>query len=1026
MGDLGTFTFLPWLRRGAASEITRTEGQQVTGPDAARVSVPVSVTLNGSLTRGVPLTLLGPGDVAGLDRDAIIRVFPTPNAFDVESNYFPLVELDQADLPWRYTPARAGTTERLTPWLCLAVLRDDELQSVEEPAQTGTLPALTVNDAAALPPWDQLWAWAHAAISGGADLDAAAIQAVVDAEPHRAVSRLLCARRLEPNTAYTAFLVPTFQRGRLAGLGLPVPDTLDALAPAWGAHGAVRLPIYHRWRFGTGAAGDFEFLVRQLVARRLPSTVGKRDMNVATPGAGLPAAFDRPLGLEGALSALSMERTGWTGQQSDAFRGALAGLLNLPAERLAGPDQDRAVVPPLYGRWHARADRLAPGGPPVWFNALNQDPRERVAAGAGTRVVQEQQRQLMAGAWQQVQGIREANERLRLTQLARELALRLYDRHLARHDADQLLEVSAPVLTRIMASPTTIRARLHASPMLPGMTEGQLRRIARPRGPVGRRQGRVAQARPWSAFSRVNSGALKRPAPLATPPQLLTPRAAPPLVPDAPTPAALERLGRWPRVWRIAAAAAVALAAIAVPAIGVGVALAAAAIAAACVLAARRADALLARARQQAATASRVEALASGTLAPAQLEEAAPPPWFVPAEGEPGVLAREVDPAAATPAGREAAVAAFKTAAGAMLARLGTPVETPAPLVRANLGQLREKIAAGLDPRRTIVAGLGDRLSSPPNVRRPTDDEAEPVMAAPTFPQPMYAPLAALSHQWMLPGLEKVPPNTATVVTTNQRFIEAYMTGLNHEMARELQWNGYPTDMRGTYFQRFWDVAGTAEGASAPPDIEPLHEWDAASELGAHEVRTPPPGGEQLVLLIRGDVFRRYPNTQVYAVKAVLGSDGMHTLGDEPVQPVFSGRLQPDVTFFGFQLTAAEARGEPSPTSAKQGYFFVIQEQPAEPRFGLDIPTAVGGRPEKWSDLSWGHLAIDDAALAQVGYIDLGAALPDTSVVSPMGGAHWHLAEGARASDLAFITLQQPVRVAIHGADMIPAPGEEP
>src|ERR1043165_7038562 len=109
MGDLGTFTFLPWLRRGVASEITGAEGDPGTGPDAARVSVSVSVTLNGSLTRGVPLTLLGPGDVAGLDRDAIIRVFPTPNAFDVESNYFPLVELDQADLPWRYTPARAGT-----------------------------------------------------------------------------------------------------------------------------------------------------------------------------------------------------------------------------------------------------------------------------------------------------------------------------------------------------------------------------------------------------------------------------------------------------------------------------------------------------------------------------------------------------------------------------------------------------------------------------------------------------------------------------------------------------------------------------------------------------------------------------------------------------------------------------------------------------------------------------------------------------------------------------------------------------
>jgi hypothetical protein len=32
----------------------------------------------------------------------------------------------------------------------------------------------------------------------------------------------------------------------------------------------------------------------------------------------------------------------------------------------------------------------------------------------------------------------------------------------------------------------------------------------------------------------------------------------------------------------------------------------------------------------------------------------------------------------------------------------------------------------------------------------------------------------------------------------------------------------------------------------------------------------------------------------------------------------------------------------------------------------------------------------------------------------------WHAGDGARSSDLAYITLQRPFRVAMHGSDMIP------
>lgn len=220
MADLGRYTFLPWLRRGVAAEITRPEGEPpLPGTDPARVQVPVSVTLNETLTRTVPLSLIGAGDVTGVDRDVVIRVSPPPGSFDVESNFFPLVEFDQADFPWRYTAAKAGADSRLTPWLSLIVLRDDEIESLVETGQRGGLAAVSVADASVLPPWHQAWAWAHAQISGAKNLSEAQVASVLDGEPARAIGRLLAARRLDPNTPYTAFMVPSYERGRLSGLG---------------------------------------------------------------------------------------------------------------------------------------------------------------------------------------------------------------------------------------------------------------------------------------------------------------------------------------------------------------------------------------------------------------------------------------------------------------------------------------------------------------------------------------------------------------------------------------------------------------------------------------------------------------------------------------------------------------------------------------------------------------------------------------------------------------------------------------
>ena len=89
-------------------------------------------------------------------------------------------------------------------------------------------------------------------------------------------------------------------------------------------------------------------------------------------------------------------------------------------------------------------------------------------------------------------------------------------------------------------------------------------------------------------------------------------------------------------------------------------------------------------------------------------------------------------------------------------------------------------------------------------------------MAAPSFPQPMYAPLRDLSVQYVMPGADLIPAESVGLVLTNPAFIEAYMVGLSHELARQLLFAGYPTDCMGTYFRQFWDVSGYVPQAGRP------------------------------------------------------------------------------------------------------------------------------------------------------------------------------------------------------------------
>jgi hypothetical protein len=471
------YTFLPWVQGGIARSIAAAD--EPTTALTARVTLPVSVHVDGAGDVSASIQVYGPADVTGLDPAQIVRCDPPPGTSRFEAGYMPQVQFARADLPWLFTPAAPGTAKtRLRPWLVLVTVRRRDGVRLS-PNPSGPLPVLELDDPAGeLPDLSQSWAWAHAQITG---LGAGARPTdVLVSDPGSACSRLLCPRHLEPDTAYLACLVPAFLAGVKAGLGEPVDE--GSLDPAWGATppAGLRLPAYHAWEFATGPAGSFETLVRRLHPSPLdPASAQPPKLDLSAPGSGLPAG-----GVIDIQSALRVPGADAPPPWADATRMPFQAAL----ERTVTAAPPGVLAPPVYGQLQAGAGALPPaGGQPGWLRELNLDPRLRVAAAAGTRVVQERQEQLMARAWKQAGAVKDANALLRRSQLARELGTVVMERHLAPLRAPDLLAMTRPAHAQIQLASATVDGELRASRVPEAVVSGAMRRLASPQGLIARR-----------------------------------------------------------------------------------------------------------------------------------------------------------------------------------------------------------------------------------------------------------------------------------------------------------------------------------------------------------------------------------------------------------------------------------------------------------------------------------------------------------------------------------------------------------
>jgi hypothetical protein len=932
------YHFIPWARQGAATAVPTVETLDATLPAQVRLSVTVQVNAR----HDVPMTvrLYGPGDVTGIDRRQIIRTDPPHRATNFEPNYFPAVEFDRPDFPWLFTPAAATAEGQLRPWLCLVVVRRQAgVHLASAPGRP--LPVLTIEPPARpgeeLPDLTDSWAWAHTQVvtsDGGPSM-----AELLATNATQALSRLLAPRRLEAGVAYLACLVPAFEVGRQAGLGLSVtaPDEQtdeQTLAPSWRAGDdappTVTLPVYYHWEFSTGVGGDFKSLARVLTGRPVPEGVGTREMAVDQLGFRLPDLGVLPFG--GALRAPPPPPQGGVPIRPrdalpTAFTDAFRDLLNLPEARTV--DEDPIVVPPIYGQRQASLPTVPEAAPtPSWLRDLNLDPRHRAAAGLGVLVVQDQQEQLMASAWEQMGGLASQPRPFQAWQAAQAVLLAVYTKRLVPQPPDRLLQITGQAHARLAL------AGIHSFPLQTGTLSQLVRQSWLPETVV---------AAPFRRVTR-SQGPVARKLTVALTPS----RGGVPLIRKlAVGPTTDVVLAQQPLPWQVT----------------------------------------------PAVTAGQVEHVRRAYAAT--------------------LVAMTPNPQISRLLQATEALQAYYTHPTAVPTP-ATPALQPLPLTAVKSALLTE-----LHPQKTIPAQVAARLKWPEEgAGTRLGDSLELPLPVPSFPQPMYEALKPLSQDFLLPGVEQIPPDSVLLLETNPPFIEAFLVGLNHEMGRELLWREYPTELRLTYFQRFWDTPGSGNGPTAV-QIPAIHLWAADTGLGQHFMNGQAEG--QLTLLIRGELLRRYPNTVVYAVEATPD----HKLGDRQVHPSFRGVLEPDITILGFALTTAQVRSGPG----NPGWFIVIEQPPTEARFGLDVATAFGRDLDaltSWDQLSWGDLVADEAEFQRLTYVPVHGRLDrkklHVATGELAGEATWRLNGG----HMAAVTLQRPVRIARHADKLLPPKtGEE-
>ena len=378
------------------------------------------------------------------------------------------------------------------------------------------------------------------------------------------------------------------------------------------------------------------------------------------------------------------------------------------------------------------------------------------------------------------------------------------------------------------------------------------------------------------------------------------------------------------------------------------------------------------------------------------------------------------EPAPALPARGDWAATDF-SAADFLVDKYGVGTGDPAAGARELSSAPADVQSPMLFAAQSLTTALTSEVTTTTTGAAPTTDVPliRQAKVIPVFRDAMGEQLCQRHPELFVPGLSDFPTGGVAVLGVNQAFIEAYMLGLNHALGSELLWRGFPVDMRGTFFQQFWDVsehvntlpdpatpatdAEQADREAQLVDITPIDTW-VSNPLGSNTLSNDTLGQEPLRLALRSELLRRYP-TLVLGLQPGT-ADGPDEDFARLVYPRQRLPVGQDLAIVTFNVTLNEALDE--------HYYLVLMERPGQPQFGLDkhVPqgtdlTAVMADPLSWNELSWQYLER---------YLP---AQPGDSLVIPAAGRPRATAEPvavAHITDsavLAYALFQEPVLAAI-------------
>ncbi len=897
------FSFLP----NARTKLAAIAAPPVSGGSRRALAFGVEIRADGAAVGArldVGTDLLSAGDVVGIDPKMISRIDPPQGAISFEPNYIPFVEFVDADFPWRYSFDQ-GMGTRVRPWLVLLALLPAEFEFLDQ--GTGPSPRIRIKDpGAALPNLALSWAYAHVHVAQGSER-AAAVPDLIANRPELHYSRLLCPRRLEPNSSYTLVLVPATEAGRRAGLGIAEPaDPFDKRA--WGntTEAGLELPVYFQSRFSTSVLEDFELLARRLAPYKIePGSEVARPKVAIAESPGFYAGYRKPgadFEIQDALMRADLSVQAFntdpalSSRLEKTLKEVVAGDEGSPGD---GPgQQDPLVAMPPYA-WRFRKQKkveTAQAQAGKFVDRINLDLKFRHVAGLGAETVRRNQELFSRICWSQYRDVVAANLALARLRTAKELTAALVARR-----ASRLTPSTLAVLTEALHD---------LAEVLGGTTIGQLFSNAGvPASFVSRAIRRVAAKRPVRADGAARAAGMRLPMPM---------------IPGVGAPAALSV----------------------------------------------RAPAALGG----DATREIMDLFGTDVM----LTASRPP--------QRGIAVNSIDL---------------------------QPVVT-------TIGRFFEGLASR--KAKAVLSGLSARET----------DQLDSILRAPVVAEPLVESLRAFESAAILRGLDKIPPNTVSVLKENRAFVEAFLCGANHEMNNELRWREFPTDMRGTIFRRFWDRK-LAPSNPAGDDIPEIHGWTAS--LGSNYAPHDRDKKVALVLLVRGDIIRKYGMILMVLNHATSTTYARGSGVD--IAPVFSGQLGADSAYFGFDVSRETVFGD------IRKYFFVLYEAPGRVRFGLDVATAAVRRerfafrtanlafplrelgrdpqkillpvhlktgkappasPTKWDDFSWSHVKLDAAH-----YIDVSTTAPGVTELPN----YWPEAADRDSAKIARSFWQKPIAVVL-------------